>query len=270
MSIPAPTTSTMTQSLKGKVALVTGSSRGIGAAAIIRLAAHGADVVVNYVASQKPAELVAEQCRSYGVRAITVQADVSKLSGIESLFDVAVKEFGKIDIVFSNAGIESWGAPDEVNEEEFDKVFDVNVKAQFFVTQQAYKHMNDFGRLILISSLSAQKGIQKHSIYSASKAAIQGMVRSLACDFGPRNITVNCVAPGGIKTDMYTEAAAKYLPGGEHMTPEEIDEKHSQWSPLNRPGFPDDVSGVIALLASPESQWITGQTLQINGGAHMT
>lgn len=96
------------------------------------------------------------------------------------------------------------------------------------------------------------------------------MVKCPACDFGPRNITVNAIAPGGVKTDMYTEAAAKYIPGGESMTEEEIDEGLSKWSPLGRPGFPDDISGVVALLASPESQWLTGQTFQISGGAQMT
>jgi NAD(P)-dependent dehydrogenase (short-subunit alcohol dehydrogenase family) len=258
------------QNLKGKVALVTGSSRGIGAAAVIRLAEHGADVVINYFSSPKPAEEVAKKCQSLGVRTLVIQADVSKRQDLVKLFEQTIKEFGRLDIVFSNAGIEHFGKPDEVEEEQIDKVFNVNVKSQFFVAQQAYKHMNDNGRLILISSISAQMGFPGHSIYGASKAAIQGMIRSLAYDFGPRNITVNCVAPGGIKTDMYTEVAAKYIPGGDKMTEEQIDKFVSAWSPLGRPGFPDDVSGVIALLASPESQWITGQTLQVGGGAHMS
>jgi len=262
--------SQQTGTLTGKVALVTGSSRGIGAASVIKLASHGADVIVNYFSSPKHAEEVAEKCRSFGVRAITVHADVSKTADIVKLFDLSIKEFGRIDIVFSNSGIEHWGKPDEVDEAQIDKVFAINVKAQFFVAQQAYKYMSDYGRLILMSSISAQKGVPAHSIYAASKAAIQGMVRCLAYDFGPKNITVNCVAPGGIKTDMYADAASKYIPGGDNMSEEEIDEALSQWSPLKRPGFPDDVSGVIVLLASPESQWITGQTLQVGGGAHMS
>lgn len=106
-------------------------------------------------------------------------------------------------------------------------------------------------------------------MYAASKAAVQGMTKCLAVDFGPRNITVNCIAAGGVKTDMYTEMAAKYIPGGEKLTPEQIDEALSKWSPLGRPGMPDDVSGVAALIASPESQWLTGQTFQVSGGAYM-
>lgn len=95
------------------------------------------------------------------------------------------------------------------------------------------------------------------------------MVKCLAYDFGPRDITVNAIAPGGIKTDMYTDVAARYIPGGENMTVAEIDESLSKWSPLNRPGFPDDIAGVVALIASPESQWLTGQTFHVSGGAHM-
>lgn len=113
------------------------------------------------------------------------------------------------------------------------------------------------------------QGVPRHALYSASKAAITGMVKCLAHDFGSRKITVNCIAPGGIKSDMYTEAAKDYFPGGENLTAEEIDEKVSGMSPMGRPGFPDDIAGVVALLASPESQWMTGQTFHVNGGAHM-
>ena len=113
------------------------------------------------------------------------------------------------------------------------------------------------------------QGILRHAIYSASKAAIQGMVKSLAMDFGPRGITVNCIAPGGVKTDMYTEHAAKYFPGGEKMSLEDIDAALSNWSPLGRPGYPDDIAGFVSLLASPESQWMTGQTFHVSGGAYM-
>lgn len=258
-----------TKSLAGKVALVTGSSRGIGAAIALRLAEHGANIVVNYVSSAAAAEVVASKARNLGVEAITIKADVSSGQEIAAMFQKAKAEFGGIDIVMSNSGIEHFGNLDEVKEEEIDRVLGVNVKAQFMVAQQAHKHLNDSGRLILISSISAVMGIPNHALYSASKAAIQGMVKSLAWDFGKRNITVNCIAPGGVKTDMYAEAAAKYLPGGENMTLEEIDAKISEWSPMGRPGLPADIAGVVALLASPEAQWITGQTMHASGGAHM-
>jgi len=113
------------------------------------------------------------------------------------------------------------------------------------------------------------QGVPHHSIYAASKAAILGMTKCLAVDFGARQITVNCIAAGGVKTDMYTEMAAKYIPGGENMSPEQIDECLSKWSPLGRPGFPEDVAGVASLIASKDSQWLTGQTFHVSGGAYM-
>ncbi|KAM0085576.1 hypothetical protein ACKRZS_002182 [Fusarium odoratissimum] len=244
----------MEKTLEGKVALVTGSSRGIGAAIATRLAKHGAKLGINYVSSASAAESVAENIRSLGVEAIAIKADVSK---------------PKLDIVMSNSGIEHFGDLESVTDEEIDKVLGVNVKAQFVMAQQAYKHLEDEGRLILISSISAVWGVPRHALYSASKAAVQGTVKCLAWDFGSRGITVNCIAPGGVKTDMYAEASAKYLKGGDKMSIEEVDGQISEMSPLGRPGFPNDIAGVIAMLASPEAQWITGQTIHASGGAHM-
>lgn len=266
---------------------MTGSGRGIGAAIATRLASHGANVAINYAHSAGAAEAVAEHARSFGVKVITVKADVSLESEIAHMYQTVKAEFGRLDIVMSNSGIEHFGALLEVKGEEIDRVFAVNVKAQFFMAQQAYKHLEDGGRLILISSISAVmvsslceprfplhcslplQGIANHAVYSASKAAIQGMAKCLAWDFGKRGITVNCIAPGGVKTDMWVEAAAKYLPDSDKLTAEEIDARISLWSPMGRPGFPDDIAGVVALLASPEAQWLTGQTMHANGGAHM-
>ncbi|KAI3585619.1 hypothetical protein IWW34DRAFT_801461 [Fusarium oxysporum f. sp. albedinis] len=228
--------------------VVTGSSRGIGAAIATRLAKHGAKLVINYVSSASAAESVAENIRSLGVEAIAIKADVSKPKEIAAMFQKAKDEFGRLDIVMSNSGIEHFGDLESVTDEEIDKVLGVNVKAQFFMAQQAYKHPEDEGGLILISSISAVWGGPRHALYSASKAAVQGMVKCLAWDFGSRGITVNCIAPGGVKTDMYAEAAA---------------------NPLGRPGFPNDIAGVIAMLASSEAQWVTGQTIHASGGAHM-
>ncbi|KAF2090126.1 NAD(P)-binding protein [Saccharata proteae CBS 121410] len=263
MSTPLP------QTLAGKVALVTGSSRGIGKAILLRLAAHGANVVVNYVSSSSAAESVAKEARRMGVEAICVQADVSKQQDLANLFQKTKQEFGRLDIVMSNSGIEHFGKLEEVTEDEIDKVFGVNVKGQFMVAQQASKYLEDGGRLFLISSISAVMGIRDHALYAASKAAVQGMVKCLAWDFGSRQITVNAIAPGGVKTDMYAEVAAKYIPGGDKLTVDEIDAKLGQWSPLGRPGFPEDVAGIIAMLSGPEAQWITGQTIHASGGAHM-
>jgi len=253
----------------GKVAIITGSSRGIGAHIALRLAEHGADVVINFVSSTQSAEATAEKARGYGVRAITVKGDVSKKADVIHLFDTTKKQFGRIDIVMSNSGIEHFGALDQITEEEIDKTFAINVKGQFFIAQESYKHMENYGRLILMSSLSAQRGFPRHAIYGATKAAIQGMVKSLAWDFGPRNITVNAVAPGGIKTDMWAQNAGQYIEGGDKMKDDVIDNMIGKWSPLNRVGYPEDIAGAIALIASHESQWLTGQTFHIGGGAFM-
>ncbi|CAI7675545.1 unnamed protein product [Penicillium pancosmium] len=255
--------------LTGKVAIVTGSSRGIGASIILKFASRGADVAINYISSKEAAESVAAQARAYGVRAITLKADVSSETEVPAMFETLMKEFGRLDIVVSNSGIEHFGSLTEVTGADIDAVFAVNVKGQYFVAQQAYKHMADFGRVMLTSSISAVKGVPRHAVYAASKAAVQGMTKCLAVDFGPRNITVNCIAAGGVKTDMYTEMAAKYIPGGADMSEGEIEAMLSKWSPLGRVGLPEDVSGVAALIASPDSQWLTGQTFQVSGGAYM-
>ncbi len=279
---------------------MTGSSRGIGASIVERLALHGADVVINYLSSATAAENVAAKVRELGVKAITVQADVSKGKEVARLFQTAKAEFGRIDIVMSNSGVEYFGKLEELTEEDIDGVFAVNVKAQLLVAQQAYKYLEDRGRLILISSVSAfmvsvslthylpivsarrpviaeglsahaetKKGVANHAVYGASKAAILGMTKSLATDFGSRGITVNCIAPGGIKTEMYATVARHYIPNGGELTPEEIDAEIGKLSPQRRPGFPEDVAGAVALLSTSEAQWINGQTIHVNGGALM-
>ncbi|KAJ5104529.1 hypothetical protein NUU61_001876 [Penicillium alfredii] len=258
------------QDLAGKVAIVTGASRGIGAGIAQKLAQRGAHIAINYLSSTAAAESIAEQIRTnYGVRAITLKADVAQEAEVKAMFEAVHREFGRLDIAVSNSGIEHFGTLGEVAGEEIDRVFAVNVKGQFFVAQEAFRYMEDFGRVMLTSSISATKGVPRHAVYAASKAAVQGMTKCLAVDFGSRNITVNCIAAGGVKTDMYTEMAAKYIPGGENMSPQQIDAALSKWSPLGRPGEVDDISGVAALIASPESQWLTGQTFQVSGGAAM-
>ncbi|KAJ5775269.1 uncharacterized protein N7511_000280 [Penicillium nucicola] len=255
--------------LAGKVALITGASRGIGAAISLKFAHQGADIALNYKSNATAAEQVATQIRQLGVRAITLQADVSQEQQVETMFQTAQESLGRLDIVVSNSGIEHFAAIPDVKSEDIDAVFAVNVKGQFFVAQQAYKYMEDFGRVMLTSSISAVKGVPRHAIYAASKAAVQGMTKCLAVDFGPRNITVNCIAAGGVKTDMYTEMSAKYIPGGDQMSPQQIEELLSKWSPLGRVGEVEDVAGVAALIASPDSQWLTGQTWQVSGGSYM-
>ncbi len=209
--------------LDGKIALVTGSGRGIGAAMAVELGRRGAKVIVNYVKSAGPAQEVVKAIKSLGSEATAIQADVSKVPEIVRLFDEAVKVYGGLDIVCSNSGVVSFGHLSEVTEEEFDRVFRVNTRGQFFVAREAYKHLNERGRIILMSSNTADSfTVPKHSLYSASKGAINTFVRCLSKDCGDKKITVNAVAPGGTVTDMFHATAKDYLPGAENMTEQEI------------------------------------------------
>lgn len=230
--------------LDGKVALVTGSGRGIGAAMATELARCGAKVVVNYAKSAGPASKVVDEIKSLGSDAVAIQADVSKVPEIERLFDEAIKAFGGLDIVCSNSGVVSFGHLEDVTEvrtacdgshlgpqedllmlvqEEFDRVFGINTRGQFFVAREAYKRLHEGGRIILMSSNTAINfTVPRHSLYSASKAAINAFVRCLAKDCGKKKITVNAVAPGGTVTDMFHETAKDYLPNADHMTKQQI------------------------------------------------
>jgi 3-oxoacyl-[acyl-carrier protein] reductase len=188
-------------SLEGKVALITGGGRGIGRAAALELAKRGAKIIVNYVQSASAAQEVCDKAKEFnnGSEGFAVQADVSKVSEINRLFEEGKKHFGKIDIVFSNSGTESWGKTEDITEEDFDHVFNLNARAQFFVGQAAWKHLEDNGRVILMSSIAAGLlGVQHHSLYNGSKMAVQGFVKAFATDFGVRGITVNGIAPGGM------------------------------------------------------------------------
>jgi tetrahydroxynaphthalene reductase len=228
--------------LDGKVALITGAGRGIGAEMALQLARCGAKVVVNYVRSTQSAEKVVQEIKGLGSDSIAIQADVSKVSDTIRLFEDAVKHFGKLDVVCSNSGVVSFGHLEDITEaslvdipsqilkrgltfsqEEFDRVFSLNTRGQFFVAQQAYKHLSIGGRIILMSSNTAINfTVPKHSLYSASKAAINAFVRVLAKDCGKKKISVNAVAPGGIVTDMLHETAKDYLPNADHLSKEEI------------------------------------------------
>ena len=218
-----PTAAHTPYRLDGKVALVTGAGRGIGAAMAVELARCGAKVIVNYAKSSGPANAVVEEIKSLGMDAAAIQADVSKTLETVRLFEEAVKVFGGLDIVCSNAGVVSFGHLSTVTEEEFDRVFNLNTRGQFFVAREAYKHLNSPGRIILMSSNTADSfTVPKHSLYSASKGAINTFVRCLSKDVGNKKITINAVAPGGTVTDMFHETAKDYLPQAEHMTKEQI------------------------------------------------
>jgi 3-oxoacyl-[acyl-carrier protein] reductase len=258
-------------SLEGKVALVTGAGRGIGRGIALELARRGASVVVNYVSSAGPAQEVVEEIlsRNNGARAIAIQADVSVVSEIERLFAQAKKAFGRIDIVMSNSGTESWDKTEDVTEEKFDQVFNLNARAQFFVGQAAFKHLEPNGRLILMTSIAAGLlGVKNHALYNASKMAVIGMVKAFATDFGVKGITVNGVAPGGVKSDMFTQNAWHYIPGATPDTPaKDIEQMMADHCPLGRCAVPEDVARAVAFLASEDGGWVNGQILTISGGS---
>lgn len=182
----------------GKVALITGSSRGMGRQNAIELASRGASIVVNYANSASSAENVVREIESLGRKAISIKADVSKPAEIVQLFEKAIEHFGKLDIVVSNSGLEHFGKIEDVTAEEFDRIFAVNTRGQFLVAQQAYKHLQVGGRLILLTSISAQaKGVKNHAVYSGSKAAVEAFARCFATgnwheDDKRRPIRVSC------------------------------------------------------------------------------
>ncbi|KAF2746213.1 1,3,6,8-tetra-HN reductase [Sporormia fimetaria CBS 119925] len=266
MTIPIPTAS-----LEGKVALITGAGRGIGRGCALELGKRGCSVIVNYVSSSGPANEVCSLISGFnnGARAVAIQADVSKVSEIRRLFSEAKAAFGKIDIVMSNSGTESWDKTEEITEEKYDHVFNLNARAQFFVAQEAYKTMEEGGRIVLMSSIAAGLlGVRDHALYNASKMAVIGMIKSFATDFGKRGITVNGVAPGGIKSDMFTQNAWHYIPGGTPEWPaEKIEELMASHCPLGRCATPEDVARVVAFLVSADGGWVNGQVITISGGS---
>ena len=248
--------------LAGKVALVTGASRGIGAGMALELGKRGASVVVNYVKGKAGADEIVAKIESYGSKAVAIQADVSKVPEITKMFEAAKAHFGKINIVCSNSGTESFDKTEDITEDRYDYVFGLNARAQFFVGQHAYKYCEDGGRVILMSSIAAGLlGVGDHALYSASKSAVNGMVKSFATDFGKRGITCNGIAPGGVKSDMFTQVAWRYIPGGTgDWSAEAIEDAMANACPLKRCAVPEDIARVVAFLASEDGRWVNGKS----------
>jgi tetrahydroxynaphthalene reductase len=254
--------------LDGKVALVTGSGRGIGAAMAIQLGRLGAKVVVNYAKSAEHAEKVVTEIKNLGSDAIAFKADIRQVPQTVKLFDDAIAHFGRLDIVCSNSGVVSFGHLKDVTEEEFDRVFSLNTRGQFFVAREAYRHLREGGHIILMSSNTAKDfSVPAHSLYSGSKGAIDSFVRVFSKDCGDKKITVNAVAPGGTVTDMFHEVSQHYIPNGEKYTAEERQQMAAHASPLHRNGFPEDIARVVGFLASKEAEWVNGKIITLDGGA---
>lgn len=246
--------------LAGKVALITGAGRGIGKGIALELGKRGASVVVNYGSSAKSADEVVAELAKLGSKGIAIQADISNPASVSELFEKALAHFGHLDFVISNSGMEVWCPEVDVTPELFDQVFGLNCRGQFFVAQNALKHCRHGGRLILTSSIAASiGGIPNHALYAGSKAAIEGFTRAFAVDCGEKGMTVNAIAPGGVKTDMFDENAWHYVPGGYKGMPMDIiDEGLAKMCPLKRVGTPADIGKAVFTLCSDEGEWING------------
>ena len=242
--------------LKGKTALVTGAGRGIGRAIALTLAGYGADVAVNYSGSREKAEETARAIRDMGRRAVVIQADISKQEDCERMFREMESSLGTIDILVNNAGITRDNLAVRMSESEFDQVMDTNLKGAFFCMKMAGKAMMKArkGRIISISSISGVRGNAGQINYCAAKAGIIRMTKCLAKELASRNITVNAVAPGYIDTDMTA------------VLPDKVKEQVLAQVPLKRMGRPEDIAEAVAFLASDRASYITGQTIQVDGG----
>jgi 3-oxoacyl-[acyl-carrier protein] reductase len=248
----------MSKNLEGQVAVVTGASKGIGAAIAEQLAAAGAGVVVNYAKSRAGAEAVVQRITKAGGKAVAVQADVSKVDDIRRLFAETKKAYDKLNILVNNAGIYEFAPLEEITAEHFHKQFDLNVLGLLLTTQEAVKHFGSAGGSVInLSSVAVTLAPPNAAVYSGTKAAITAITRSLAKELGPRNIRVNAVGPGVIETE------------GLHATGisgSDFERQAQAQTPLGRIGQPRDIAPAVAFLASPESSFITGETLYVTGG----
>ncbi|SDX49570.1 SDR family oxidoreductase [Paenibacillus sp. CF384] len=242
-------------SLNGKVAIVTGASRGIGRQLAIQLAQAGAKVVVNYSSNQGKAVEVVTTIEQLGGEATAIRADVSKVSEVEALFSETIAHFGRVDILVNNAGIMECTSIADVTEEMFDRQFAINVKGTYFACQQAMKHMSQGGTIINFSTSVIGAMLPTYSVYAATKGAVEQITRQLAKEFAPKDIVINCIAPGQIATELFLNG----------KSPELID-SFSRMIAFGRLGEPEDIANAVDLLVSDKARWITGQTIRVNGG----
>lgn len=241
--------------LKDKVALVTGGSRGIGAAIALRLAQEGSTVALTYSASPKKAQEVVQTIESSGGKALAIQADSAKADEVKNSITKTVQAFGRLDILVNNAGIAAMGPLETFSIEDFDRLLAINIKAVFVASQEAARHLKEGGRIINIGSCTADRmSMAGGAPYAMTKAAVASLTRGIARDLGPRGITVNNVQPGPIDTDMNPANGGA---AADQMRSESL---------LGRYGKAEEVASMVAYLASPESAFVTGASISVDGG----
>jgi 3-oxoacyl-[acyl-carrier protein] reductase len=244
--------------LAGKVAVVTGASKGIGAGIAKGLAAAGASVVVNYATSKEGADRVVAQIEADGGKAIAIQGDVAKGADVQRLFAETKRAFGAVDVLVNNAGVYRFAPLEQVTEEEFHRQFNTNVLGLLLATQEASKHFGDAGGSVInISSVASQLGLPGSSVYAATKGSVDTITHVLSNELGARNIRVNAINPGGVETEG-THAMG--------IIGSELEKDMVAKTPLGRIGQPDDIASIAVFLASADSGWITGETLRASGG----
>ncbi|MBV6448333.1 SDR family oxidoreductase [Nitrosomonas sp.] len=243
------------QPLQGKVAIVTGSARGIGAEIALTLAKAGAKVVINYVESKAAADKISAAIIESGGECLAVQADVSDPVAVQRLFTVAIEHFQQIDILVNNAGILVFKEIAEISDDEFDRIVATNFKSVFYTLREAAAKLADHGRIVTISSTVTRLMLPKYGAYAATKAAVEQLTRIFAREAGKRGITANIVSPGPVDTELFRSG----------KTAADI-ERMAAMAALGRIGAADDIAQVVLFLVSDEARWITGQNIGVNGG----
>jgi 3-oxoacyl-[acyl-carrier protein] reductase len=238
-----------------KVAIVTGASRGIGAAVATRLAKDGFTVVVNYAGSQGPAETLVRTIEAAGGRALAAPADVSDPAAVARLFQTAETAFGGVDVLVNNAGIMTLAPLAESSDELFDRQIAVNLKGTFNALREAARHLRNGGRIINFSTSVVGLKLETYGVYVATKAAVEALTGVLAKELRGRSITVNAIAPGPTATDLFLKGK-----------PQELVDRMAKMAPLERLGTPEDIAAAVSFLAGPDGAWINGQVLRANGG----
>ncbi len=238
-----------------KVAIVTGASRGIGAAVAERLGKDGFTVVINYSADSKSAEALAQKIEAGGGRALSAKADVSNPNAVRGMFDAAEAAFGGVDVLVNNAGIMKLAKIADSDDALFDQQIAINLKGSFNAMREAAKRLRDGGRIINFSTSVVGTKLETYGVYAATKSAVETMTAILSKELRGRSITVNAVAPGPVATDLFL-----------HGKSPELIERFAKMNPLERLGTPGDIASSVAFLAGPDGSWINGQTLRANGG----